>query len=185
MLIVIGSSRQWSSLTIIRSRLCGVPGNITDPDAIQFASRKVVAVSGHVRRVLHICNPGVEIVKCSSNKEVDEHHLHHPRRSVWVSPPHRMADAKLLGKFVGDVLNDEEAIAGMQGVSEEEPGGGRRFGGIEVAVKGLIESGVLGVEKRGGARWRDRFLIGEESKAELRQGQDVGDVIRRRVGEGR
>ncbi|CAD6566190.1 MAG: Origin recognition complex, subunit 1 [Alectoria sarmentosa] len=46
---------------IIRSRLSYVPDNIVDPDAIQFASRKVAAVSGDARRALDICRRAVEI----------------------------------------------------------------------------------------------------------------------------
>ena len=49
--------------TIIASRLEGVPGNIVDPDAVQFASRKVAAVSGDARRALDICRRAVEIVE--------------------------------------------------------------------------------------------------------------------------
>ena len=51
--------------TIIASRLEGVPGNIVDADAIQFASRKVAAVSGDARRALDICRRAVEIVEYS------------------------------------------------------------------------------------------------------------------------
>jgi len=48
---------------IIRSRLEHVPDNIVDPDAIQFASRKVAAVSGDARRALDICRRAVEIAE--------------------------------------------------------------------------------------------------------------------------
>ena len=50
-------------MTIIQSRLEGVPGNIVDPDAIQFASRKVAAVSGDARRALDVCRRAVEIAE--------------------------------------------------------------------------------------------------------------------------
>lgn len=49
--------------TIISSRLAGIPGNIVDPDAIQFAARKVAAVSGDARRALDICRRAVELVE--------------------------------------------------------------------------------------------------------------------------
>jgi origin recognition complex subunit 1 len=39
-------------IRIVQSRLEGVPGNIVEPDAVQFASRKVAAVSGDARRAL-------------------------------------------------------------------------------------------------------------------------------------
>lgn len=51
---------------IIRSRLSHVIGDIVDPDAIQFASRKVAAVSGDARRALDICRRAVEIAEAES-----------------------------------------------------------------------------------------------------------------------
>ncbi|PBP27017.1 origin recognition complex subunit 1 [Diplocarpon rosae] len=50
-------------MQIIQSRLSGVPGSIVDPDAIQFASRKVAAVSGDARRALDICRRAVELAE--------------------------------------------------------------------------------------------------------------------------
>ncbi|KFA75418.1 hypothetical protein S40288_06802 [Stachybotrys chartarum IBT 40288] len=50
-------------MKIIQSRLEGVPGNVVDPDAIQFASRKVAAVSGDARRALDICRRAVELAE--------------------------------------------------------------------------------------------------------------------------
>ncbi|KAH7136604.1 P-loop containing nucleoside triphosphate hydrolase protein [Dactylonectria macrodidyma] len=50
-------------MRIIQSRLEGVPGKIVDPDAIQFASRKVAAVSGDARRALDICRRAVELAE--------------------------------------------------------------------------------------------------------------------------
>lgn len=53
-------------ITIIESRLRNVPGNVVHPDAIQFASRKVAAVSGDARRALDICRRAVEIAEADS-----------------------------------------------------------------------------------------------------------------------
>lgn len=50
-------------MKIVQSRLEGVPGNIVEPDAIQFASRKVAAVSGDARRALDICRRAVELAE--------------------------------------------------------------------------------------------------------------------------
>lgn len=50
-------------MKIIQSRLEGVSGNIVDPDAVQFASRKVAAVSGDARRALDICRRAVELAE--------------------------------------------------------------------------------------------------------------------------
>jgi origin recognition complex subunit 1 len=50
-------------MRIIQSRLEGVPGDLVESDAIQFASRKVAAVSGDARRALDICRRAVELVE--------------------------------------------------------------------------------------------------------------------------
>jgi len=50
-------------MRIIQSRLEGVPGNIVESDAVQFASRKVAAVSGDARRALDICRRAVELAE--------------------------------------------------------------------------------------------------------------------------
>lgn len=54
-------------MRIIESRLDGIPGGIVDPDAIQFASRKVAAVSGDARRALDICRRAVEIAEATDD----------------------------------------------------------------------------------------------------------------------
>lgn len=51
---------------IIKSRLEGVPENVVESDAVQFASRKVAAVSGDARRALDICRRAVEIAESES-----------------------------------------------------------------------------------------------------------------------
>ncbi|EME49253.1 hypothetical protein DOTSEDRAFT_49553 [Dothistroma septosporum NZE10] len=48
-------------MTIIQSRLEGVGQVIVESDAVQFASRKVAAVSGDARRALDICRRAVEL----------------------------------------------------------------------------------------------------------------------------
>ena len=50
-------------MKIIQSRLTGVPGHVVESDAIQFASRKVAAVSGDARRALDICRRAVELAE--------------------------------------------------------------------------------------------------------------------------
>jgi origin recognition complex subunit 1 len=54
-------------MLIIQSRLEGVPGNIVHPDAVQFAARKVAAVSGDARRALDICRRAVEIAESKAS----------------------------------------------------------------------------------------------------------------------
>jgi len=53
-------------MRIVQSRLEGVPGDIVDPDAIQFAARKVAAVSGDARRALDICRRAVELAEADA-----------------------------------------------------------------------------------------------------------------------
>ncbi|KAG7115711.1 Origin recognition complex subunit 1 like protein [Verticillium longisporum] len=48
-------------MKIIQSRLEGIPGDLVEPDAVQFASRKVAAVSGDARRALDICRRAIEL----------------------------------------------------------------------------------------------------------------------------
>ncbi|KXT13628.1 hypothetical protein AC579_9757 [Pseudocercospora musae] len=50
-------------IKIIQSRLEGVGQVVVEPDAVQFASRKVAAVSGDARRALDICRRAVEIAE--------------------------------------------------------------------------------------------------------------------------
>jgi origin recognition complex subunit 1 len=56
-------------MAIISARLEGVPGNLVDPDAVQFAARKVAAVSGDARRALDICRRAVEIAEQVQNEK--------------------------------------------------------------------------------------------------------------------
>lgn len=59
-------------MLIIQSRLKGVPGNVVHPDAVQFAARKVAAVSGDARRALDICRRAVEIAETEAiTREAD------------------------------------------------------------------------------------------------------------------
>ncbi|KAI1133506.1 ATPase [Nemania abortiva] len=59
-------------MKIIQSRLEGVPGHIVEPDAVQFASRKVAAVSGDARRALDICRRAVELAEAESKISGDD-----------------------------------------------------------------------------------------------------------------
>lgn len=54
-------------IQIIESRLANVPGKLVHPDAVQFASRKVAAVSGDARRALDICRRAMEIAETEAS----------------------------------------------------------------------------------------------------------------------
>lgn len=55
-------------MMIIQSRLEGVGQVIVESDAVQFASRKVAAVSGDARRALDICRRAVELAEAESQQ---------------------------------------------------------------------------------------------------------------------
>ncbi|KAL9635486.1 MAG: hypothetical protein Q9164_003422, partial [Protoblastenia rupestris] len=59
-------------MEIVRSRLEHVAGDIVDKDAVQFAARKVAAVSGDARRCLDICRRAVEIAENDALEEEEE-----------------------------------------------------------------------------------------------------------------
>lgn len=56
-------------MKIIQSRLEGVPGDMVESDAVQFASRKVAAVSGDARRALDICRRAVELAEAEAKED--------------------------------------------------------------------------------------------------------------------
>ncbi|KAK3986923.1 P-loop containing nucleoside triphosphate hydrolase protein [Cladorrhinum sp. PSN332] len=66
-------------MRIVQSRLEGVPGDMVDADAIQFAARKVAAVSGDARRALDICRRAVELAEADSKNASES--------SATVEPP--------------------------------------------------------------------------------------------------
>lgn len=66
-------------MQIIQSRLSNVPDHIVHPDAIQFAARKVAAVSGDARRALDICRRAVELAEAE--------HLALPNDTEFEMPP--------------------------------------------------------------------------------------------------
>ena len=71
-------------MEIVRSRLEGVPGGsaVVDGDAVQFAARKVAAVSGDARRCLDICRRAVEIAELESEESEEARLLATPSKSA-------------------------------------------------------------------------------------------------------
>lgn len=86
-------------MEIISSRLANVPGNIVDPDAIQFASRKVAAVSGDARRALDICRRAVEIAEQEALKKTDNMDLDGDTNSLPPTPSKSAARRDQKPKF--------------------------------------------------------------------------------------
>lgn len=56
-------------IKIIESRLEGIGQVVVEPDAVQFASRKVAAVSGDARRALDMCRRAVEIAEADAQAQ--------------------------------------------------------------------------------------------------------------------
>ncbi|KAF2842459.1 P-loop containing nucleoside triphosphate hydrolase protein [Patellaria atrata CBS 101060] len=90
-------------ISIIKSRLQNVPGNIVHPDAIQFASRKVAAVSGDARRALDICRRAVEIAEAEA--------LAKERDTEAPDTPSKTGRGSKTGlKSKGDLARDKQGI---------------------------------------------------------------------------
>ncbi|KAF2691121.1 P-loop containing nucleoside triphosphate hydrolase protein [Lentithecium fluviatile CBS 122367] len=85
-------------MLIIQSRLEGVPGHIVHPDAVQFAARKVAAVSGDARRALDICRRAVEIAETEAIVRETE--------GEEGQPPTPSRTGRNKGKTAGRSLND-------------------------------------------------------------------------------
>ena len=83
-------------MKIIESRLTGIRENMIEPDAIQFASRKVAAVSGDARRALDICRRAVEIAE--SECLVTEPEQNTPSKRERRKPAFLLEPGKRLGK---------------------------------------------------------------------------------------
>ncbi|KAI5846402.1 P-loop containing nucleoside triphosphate hydrolase protein [Morchella snyderi] len=219
-------------MTIIKSRLESVQGDIVDADAVQFASRKVAAVSGDARRALDICRRAVEMVEyapfISSENEkgrrlsgkvammrededgsggggikaggrvtiatIRQAILEATSSPVQVFLKTCSLSSKVflvallvrcrrsgVGESVlRDVMDEAARIVKIQEIGVEELGGEARVGGIESAVKGLVEAGVVGLEKKGSGGGRVRFLINEEEiKIALKDDKAIGAVVGR------
>lgn len=80
-------------MKIVQSRLEGVPGNIVEPDAVQFASRKVAAVSGDARRALDICRRAVELAESDIRTTTDSNPPTPSKRANGNEPSKRKAAA--------------------------------------------------------------------------------------------
>jgi origin recognition complex subunit 1 len=91
-------------MKIIQSRLEGVPGNVVDPDAIQFASRKVAAVSGDARRALDICRRAVEIAEGESAAQ--EPLLATPSKRGKDGPQHRGKPGRVMISTIKQAINE-------------------------------------------------------------------------------
>jgi origin recognition complex subunit 1 len=242
-------------IQIIESRLANVPGNIVHPDAIQFASRKVAAVSGDARRALDICRRAVELAEADSataqpddstpgtpskrgrgakaegdtpgqKKSTLKQHtvtiatikqaineatsspLQQYLRSLPLSS--KLFLAALLARIrrtgigealVGDVLDEARTLGLMtelaplhevlllEGREDQETnaasrrstvkakaiGAAPRVQGMEIALMGLAEAGIVGVESRKGERARRvRLGVGdEEVRLALKDDEEV------------
>ena len=104
-------------MQIIQSRLEGVPGNIVHPDAVQFAARKVAAVSGDARRALDICRRAVEIAESEtiSQDRDDEAQPATPSRTGRGNKGNLPQNARSI-KGTGDPDSRSKDRAGRKGI---------------------------------------------------------------------
>lgn len=104
-------------MQIIQSRLEGVPGNIVHPDAVQFAARKVAAVSGDARRALDICRRAVEIAESEtiSQDRDDEAQPATPSRTGRGNKGNLPPNARSI-KGTGDPDSRSKDRAGRKGI---------------------------------------------------------------------
>ncbi|KAF2018658.1 P-loop containing nucleoside triphosphate hydrolase protein [Aaosphaeria arxii CBS 175.79] len=106
-------------MLIIQSRLEGVSGNVVHPDAVQFAARKVAAVSGDARRALDICRRAVEIAETEARaREVEEE-----SQPATPSKTGRNKAKEPSGRLLTD-SGDADSIL------QKRPGGAKSKGGV-------------------------------------------------------
>ena len=86
-------------INIIESRLANVPGStVVHPDAIQFASRKVAAVSGDARRALDICRRAVEMAEADAADNTRDYLQEIPLPNTPSKTPGRNSKQNVDGK---------------------------------------------------------------------------------------
>jgi origin recognition complex subunit 1 len=98
-------------IKIIESRLEGIGQVVVEPDAVQFASRKVAAVSGDARRALDICRRAVEIAE-SDKAAADKVALETPVEEINDETTTTIAPAKtaMMKKGVVTISTIKRAI---------------------------------------------------------------------------
>lgn len=101
-------------MQIIQSRLEGVPGNIVHPDAVQFAARKVAAVSGDARRALDICRRAVEIAETETISQDHDNEAQPPTPSRT----DRGKKAKMLGNGTATAATGRKGIVTMATIKQ-------------------------------------------------------------------
>ncbi|KAF2089000.1 P-loop containing nucleoside triphosphate hydrolase protein [Saccharata proteae CBS 121410] len=105
-------------MAIIQARLDNVPGNVVDPDAVQFAARKVAAVSGDARRALDICRRAVEIAETQSlaaDANADPSAPNTPSKTGRGTKEHTIAKKKpdIREAILGDVIEEAKRLGLM------------------------------------------------------------------------
>ena len=154
-------------MRIIHSRLEGVPRNIVDRDAIQYASRKVAAVSGDARRALDICRRAVEIAE----EEARETQPESPSSSRQATGQDLRSQAKVTITTVQKAIN-EATSSPMQ----------QYLRALPFASK-MVLVAFLGRAKRSG-RAESTFgeLLDELDKAPLVRGGVLNHLIQEGTG---
>lgn len=97
-------------MSIIQSRLQGIGEVIVEPDAVQFASRKVAAVSGDARRALDICRRAVEIAEQESVVDVGKENQAPDTPSKTPGKERNALDAMSTNKGIVTIATVKRAI---------------------------------------------------------------------------
>ena len=116
-------------MLIIQSRLEGVPGNIVNPEAVQFAARKVAGVSGDARRALDICRRAVEIAET----EASSHEMETDQ--TLPDTPSRTGRGKgKVGRPTADTGRTDDRLSQRAGLDKAHRGAGSRRGIVTIAT---------------------------------------------------
>jgi origin recognition complex subunit 1 len=98
-------------MKIIQSRLEGVPGGIVESDAVQFASRKVAAVSGDARRALDICRRAVELaeIESFSNRSLPGTPSKRPKKDAAIAVQRPTSSGRVTIATIKQAINEATA----------------------------------------------------------------------------
>ena len=150
-------------MQIISARLAAVPGDLVDADAVQFAARKVAAVSGDARRALDICRRAVEIAE-----EASERHAGGPETpSKSKSGRGKQSEARVTIATIKAAINEATSSPLAQALR-----------GLPLAAK-LFLAALLARSRRSGVAdsTLGEVLVEARRIAQVAEGECVGEFL--------
>ncbi|CAN6596422.1 hypothetical protein TRVA0_001S02740 [Trichomonascus vanleenenianus] len=192
---------------IIASRLQGIPGNIVERDAMEFAARKIASVSGDARRALDICRRSVEIAESEAKEgnELPKVTIMHVRKAITESTSSpisqylkglaistkvvvcaimsRVRRSGLIDNPLSDILDDTERLVKLSTYASDLMGllydNRVRMAGFVESVAELSEAGVIVVQNlRGERNGNVRLVVNETDVADaFKNDPDVKGMI--------